>query len=225
MIARPRGGKSKTWTRNDDKTTTSTIIPKVVDPAFNNKWTRNRDKSLASKEMSKKASDSTFSGKMDKEQNVESKSSPSRAKFIPAQKVQEERQKKFEPRSTSSGRNDGKKRNQGDDIDSSQQSKHAKWEGRPAHHRGGSADSGKNRDSNSRSPALNNTNNPPSGSGNDDGAAGPPSQQGRGGWEPPRGRGGGREGSQGRGTGRGRGYQNNRGKQDRSNDSGGRDRR
>ena len=217
--------KSKTWTRNDDKTTTSTIIPKVVDPAFNNKWTRNRDKSLASKEMSKKASDSTFSGKMDKEQNVESKSSPSRAKFIPAQKVQEERQKKFEPRSTSSGRNDGKKRNQGDDIDSSQQSKHAKWEGRPAHHRGGSADSGKNRDSNSRSPALNNTNNPPSGSGNDDGAAGPPSQQGRGGWEPPRGRGGGREGSQGRGTGRGRGYQNNRGKQDRSNDSGGRDRR
>jgi len=216
--------KSKTWIRNDDKTTTSTIIPKVVDPAFNNKWTRNGDKSLASKEMSKKASDSTFSGKVDKEQNVESKSSPSRAKFIPAQKVQEERQKKFEPRSTSS-RNDGKKRNQGDDIDTSQQSKHAKWEGRPAHHRGGSADSGKNRDSNSRSPALNNTNNPPSGNGNDEGAVGPPSQQGRGGWEPPRGRGGGREGSQGRGTGRGRGYQNNRGKQDRSNDSGGRDRR
>jgi THO complex subunit 1 len=222
--------KSKTWTRNDDKTT-STTGAKVADPAFNNKWTRNGGDTPASKEVSRKTSDSSFNGKMDEEQNVvESKSSsPSRAKFVPAQKVQEERQKKFEPRNTSAGRNDGKKRNQGDDNDSSldfpQQSKHAKWEGRSAHHRGGSVDSGKNRDSNSRSPALNNTNNPPSGNGNDEGTVGPPSQQ-RGGWEPPRGRGGGREGSQGRGTGRGRGYQNNRGKQDRSNDSnGGRDRR
>jgi hypothetical protein len=89
-----------------------------------------------------------------------------------------------------------------------------KWDGRddgsrPAHHRGGVTDSGKSRDAKSLSPALNSTNNLPSGNGNDVGVGpshgGAVGAKGRGGWEPPP-RGGGREGSHGRGAGRGRSY-------------------